>query len=339
MLSNEPSHIKWIDNDAQFSEIMDDILKQPFIGVDTESDSLYVYHEKVCLIQISTTSIDYLVDPLQIKNLQPLNMVFFNEKIEKIFHAAEYDIMCLKRDFNFQFLNVFDTMIASRILGKNKFGLSNLLNDYFDLEINKKYQRANWGRRPLTVDMINYASVDSHFLIGLRNLLRQELISKDLLALANEDFKRICNVESFQSHKNNDACWKMVKGNHLSPHQMTILMELCNFRENLAKNKNIPAFKVIDPEILIEIAKYCPKTIQNLSEVKGVSTKIINKYGNDLIKCVQTGLVNQPVFRQHKIKPSDAYMLRYESLKNWRKIKRKMFGFGDVGLVQKAWFL
>lgn len=335
MLSNEPSNIKWIDNNAQFSEMMDNILEQPIIGVDTESDSLYVYHEKVCLIQISTTRIDYLVDPLQIKNLQPLNKVFFNEKIEKIFHAAEYDIMCLKRDFNFEFSNVFDTMIASRILGKSKFGLSNLLKEYFNLEINKKYQRANWGRRPLTVDMINYASVDSHFLIALRNLLQQELISKDMLALANEDFNRICNVESFQSHKNNDACWKMVKGNHLSPHQMTVLMELCNFRENLAKNKNIPAFKVIGPEILIEIAKFCPKTIQNLSEVKGVSTKIINKYGNDLIKCVQNGLVNQPVSRQHKIKPSEAYMLRYESLKNWRKNKANDIGVESDVILPK----
>jgi ribonuclease D len=315
--------------------MLDNILEQSIIGVDTESDSLYVYHEKVCLIQLSTSNTDYLVDPLKINNLHPLNDVFFNEKIEKIFHAAEYDIMCLKRDFNFQFSNIFDTMIASRILSKNKFGLSNLLNEYFDLEINKKYQRANWGRRPLSEEMINYASVDSHYLIALRNILHRDLISKNLFDLAQEDFNRICNVESFQAHKTNDVCWKMVKGNHLSLIQMTVLMELCNLRENLAKNKNIPAFKVIGPEVLIEIAKNCPKSIQNLSEIKGVSAKLINKYGNDLIKCVQIGLVNQPVSRQHKIKPSEAYMLRYESLKNWRKNKANNLGVESDVILPK----
>lgn len=326
MLINEPGNIKWIDNDAQFSDMLDNILEQSIIGVDTESDSLYVYHEKVCLIQLSTTKVDYLVDPLKIKNLHPLIDVFFNEKIEKIFHAAEYDIMCLKRDFNFQFSNIFDTMIASRILGKSKFGLSNLLKEYFDLEINKKYQRANWGRRPLSEDMINYASVDSHYLIALRNFLFQELVSKNLISLADEDFNRISNVESFQAHTTNDICWKMVKGNHLSLIQMTVLMELCNFRENLAENKNIPAFKVIGPDVLIEIAKYCPKSIQDLSEINGVSTKLINKYGIDLIKCVQNGMANQPVSRQHKIRPSEAYLMRYESLKNWRKNKANTMG-------------
>jgi len=184
-------------------------------------------------------------------------------------------------------------------------------------------------------EMINYASVDSHYLIALRNILHRDLISKNLFDLAQEDFNRICNVESFQAHKTNDVCWKMVKGNHLSLIQMTVLMELCNFRENLAKNKNIPAFKVIGPEVLIEIAKNCPKSIQNLSEIKGVSAKLINKYGNDLIKCVQIGLVNQPVSRQHKIKPSEAYMLRYESLKNWRKNKANNLGVESDVILPK----
>jgi len=335
MVSNEHGSIVWIDSELQFSEMLSHIFEQSIIGVDTESDSLYVYHEKVCLIQLSTLDFDYLIDPLKIKNLHPLFDVFLNEKIEKVFHAAEYDIMCLKRDFNFQFSNVFDTMIASRVLGKDKIGLSNLLKEYFNLDINKKYQRANWGRRPLSEDMINYASVDSHYLIELRNILNFELSAKNLSSLAEEDFKRVCKVESFQAHKNNDSCWKMVKGNHLSSQQMTVLMELCNFRENLAKNKNIPSFKVIGPEILIEIAKLCPHSVQSLSEVVGVSSKVINKYGNDLVKCVQIGLDKPPISRQLKNKPTDAYLSRYESLKNWRKNKANETGVESDVILPK----
>lgn len=321
MLTNETKRIKWIENDSQLSEMITHLKTQSIIGVDTESDSLYVYYEKVCLIQFSSQDCDYLVDPLSVKDLLPLNEIFANHKIEKVFHAAEYDVMCLKRDFGYEFNNIFDSMIASRILSKKGFGLSNLLSDYFNLEINKKYQRANWGKRPLSAEMINYASEDSHYLIELRNLLYQELIAKNFLELAKEDFSRISNLESFQAHKLNDSCWKMVKGNHITPQQMSVLMELCNFRENVAKNKNIPAFKILGSEILIEIAKFCPTSQNTLSAIHGISPKILNRYGDELINCVRIGLAKEPIFREHKIKPSDAYLNRYEAIKLWRKNK------------------
>jgi ribonuclease D len=82
-----------------------------------------VYQEQVCLIQFSTGDTDYLVDPLALTDLTPLSPIFADPKIEKIFHAAEYDIICLKRDFGYKFANIFDTMVASRVLGKQAVGL------------------------------------------------------------------------------------------------------------------------------------------------------------------------------------------------------------------------
>ena len=115
----------------------------PVLAVDTESDSLYVYFEKICLLQFSTPDTDYLVDPLVV-DLTPLGDLFADERYEKVFHAAEYDILCLKRDYGFTLANLFDTMISARVLGWKRYGLGSILQDRFNVQLNKRMQRYNW---------------------------------------------------------------------------------------------------------------------------------------------------------------------------------------------------
>ena len=117
----------WIDHPAALVRLADVLLRQTVIAVDTESNSLFAYQEQVCLIQFSTDTNDYLVDPLVLADLSPLGPVFANPTIEKVFHAAEYDVICLKRDFGFEFNNLFDTMLAARILGRSGLGLGTTL--------------------------------------------------------------------------------------------------------------------------------------------------------------------------------------------------------------------
>ena len=106
--------LAWVDTPARFKEMLSQVMGQPVVAIDTESNSLYAYQEQVCLVQISTIDKDYLVDPLALKDLSELSGLFESPDIEKVFHAAEYDLMCLMRDFGFQFNNIFDTMLAGR---------------------------------------------------------------------------------------------------------------------------------------------------------------------------------------------------------------------------------
>ncbi|HUM63014.1 MAG TPA: ribonuclease D, partial [Anaerolineaceae bacterium] len=146
----------------------DAITAEPLLAIDTESNSLYAYRERVCLVQVSTPQTDYLVDPLALTDLSALGSLFADSRRQKIFHAAEYDILCLKRDYNFTFNNIFDTMIAARILSYPQVGLGNLLSAWFGIELEKKYQRADWGKRPLPQAMLDYARMDTHYLFDLR---------------------------------------------------------------------------------------------------------------------------------------------------------------------------
>ena len=190
-------------------ELIATLTKQRVIAVDTEANSLFAYKERVCLIQFSVPDNDYLVDPLEIGDISPLGAIFSSPKIEKIFHAAEYDIIVLKQDFQFEFQKLFDTMLAARILGWKSFGLSSILKSEFGISVNKKYQRANWGRRPIPTEMLAYAQVDTHYLIPLRERMKSELVSVNRWDLAQEDFHRLCHVSPNQDSKKGVDPWRI----------------------------------------------------------------------------------------------------------------------------------
>ncbi len=309
--------VVWIDQDKTLDRFLSTLDGARQIAVDTESNSLFAYREQVCLIQISTPADDFIIDALAGLDLSGLGNIFSDATIEKTFHASEYDILCMKRDFDFSFNNLFDTMQAARILGFEKLGLSNLLEDLFGIEQCKSYQKADWGKRPLTEEMLQYARMDTHFLFQLRDHLRQQLLEKDLLDLAREDFQRLCMVEA--NHKDNPAYAQVSGYQHLEPQQLRVLDELCRFRENQAERLDRPLFKVIGNPALLAIAQACPHNLSGLKSIEELSPKLFDRYGQGLLTAVKNGLTLEPiVIKKHK-RPSEAYLKRLETLKEWRK--------------------
>ena len=180
-----------VTHEDTLARMVERLSREPRVAVDTESNSLYAYREQVCLIQFSVPGADYLVDPLAVENLTRLGPLFADGGMEKVFHAAEYDVVCLKRDFNFEFNNLFDTMVAARILGREEVGLGALLEHEFGVKLDKRFQRANWGERPLKGELLAYARLDTHYLLELRDRLYPKLMERGLWALAEEDFRRM----------------------------------------------------------------------------------------------------------------------------------------------------
>ncbi len=294
--------------------------REPYIAVDTESNSLYAYQEQVCLIQFSTPRQDYLLDPLALPNLEILTPLFENPNIEKIFHAAEYDLICLKRDFGFRFKNIFDTMIAARILGYKKVGLGNLLDQKFNVKVDKKFQKADWGKRPLTEEMLNYARFDTHYLIALRKLFGSELESRGLQSLAREDFRMVAALDGI-NHRKPLSVWERVGGRtKLSPRQATVLNEVCLARESLAKKLNRPVFKIIGNKSLIKLAESQPRSRRDL-EIDGFTARQINSFGKVFLAAVEEGRQAELVRRTPSSRPGEEYRNRLERLRQWRKNK------------------
>lgn len=309
-----------ITKPGELRRLAQTLADQQIIAVDTESNSLFAYREQVCLMQFSTIEADYLVDPLALSDLAPLGRVFSNPHIEKVFHAAEYDVICMKRDFGFSFAGLFDTMLAARILGRKEVGLGAILEAEFDLKVDKRHQRADWGQRPLPGYLLDYAHQDTHYLIALKQMFERQLQEKGLLALAQEDFRRVCKVEANPENGKTD-CWRVTGVHKLSPQQTAVLQELCMYRDEAARQRNRPLFKVISDHTLNEIAAATPSSLEELKKLPGMTEHQVSRHGKALLQAVQRGLQARPIHRPRNIRPDERYLKRAEALKQWRKLK------------------
>jgi ribonuclease D len=308
----------WVNTNPLLQQMIDDLATQSRVAVDTESNSLHAFREQVCLVQFSSTRADYLIDPLALKDLSALAPIFSNPKIEKIFHAAEYDLTCLRRDFGFSFANLFDTMHAARILGYPAVGLDRLLNDKFNIQTDKRHQKADWAARPLTKEQIHYARLDTHYLFALRDVLEKELCVKGRLNFATEDFRRACLLDE-QKHKSNGASWERFSvRKDLSIRDLTILSHLCKWRDGEAERLNRPVYKVVKDDVLVMMAKNSPQHVVDLSAL-GLSEKQIHLWGDAILSAVHQGVSAPSVERKQVETRNDAFLRRLEKLKVWRK--------------------
>jgi len=273
------------------------------VAVDTESNSLHAYRERVCLIQFSTPAADYIVDPIGLPDLNPLAPFFANPDQQKVFHAAEYDIICLRRDYGFEFTNIFDTMSAARTLGWPQVGLANILETRFGVKMNKKYQRADWKRRPLTAEQLDYARLDTHYLVALREILLQALTESGRWPEAEEEFARLTRLRADPDAATPDpaAFWRVKGARDLTPAQAAILQALFSYREQQAERLDRPPFKVMGEATLMELARRAPQRAEELQSVPGMTPEQIHRYGHGVLDAIQQGLRAPPSARPRSI--------------------------------------
>jgi len=322
----------WVSTTADFQAMLDELMCSSIVAVDTESNSLFAYHERVCLVQVSTQRTDYLVDPLVV-DIKALDVLFDSPKIEKVFHAAEYDIICLRRDYHFNFSNIFDTMIASRLLKKVALGLGTCLEEEFGVIVDKRHQRADWGERPIKPSMLEYARMDTHYLIPLRGLRAAELNAAGLWDLAQEDFRRL--AESNGTAPVRPDCWSVAGKDKLEPQKMAVLQGLVEYRERVAKLLDRPVFKVMSDQCLVTMACELPANRSQLEKSGALSEKQMHRYGHDLLTVIRQSS-NHPVpKRKSNHRPSEEYLKRYEKLKRWRVEKATELGLESDVILPK----
>ena len=182
MNNTNTADFRIIDTLSGLKDIVKELDGQKILAVDLEADSMYHFQEKVCLLQMATENTWLVIDPLPIGDLSPLIPVFSNPAVTKIFHGADYDIRSLYRDFKIEINNLFDTEIACRFLGSKESGLNTVLGKWFDIHLDKRYQRKDWSQRPLPEAMLTYGAEDVKYLIRLREIMVQKLDQKDQLA-------------------------------------------------------------------------------------------------------------------------------------------------------------
>lgn len=293
-----------VNDQAGLAHALEQLSLAPVIGLDTESDSFFSYQEKVCLIQISDSKADYVIDPLLVKDLSGLGPIFANPDVVKVLHGADYDVVCLKRDYGFTFRNLFDTLVASQLLGFPKIGLADLIGRFFGHEIDKKFQRHDWSLRPLHDEHIEYARGDTHWLLALRELFIRQLDRRGRMRHLREECA-LLEAREWQGRRFDPDAYLGARGaNTLDDRALRVLRELWAYRDDAAKKQNRPVFKVIPDEVLVDIAKARPSSSNDLERLLPGKAAMKRRYGDGLLDAVERGIADQSeIVRPTKERP------------------------------------
>lgn len=330
---------RWIATRRELLEMLRRVSAEPRVALDTEANSLYAYHHRVCLIQVSIPGEDYLIDPLAIADLTPLGELLADPTVEKIFHAADNDVLLLKRDYGFSFERLFDTMVAARILGWPRVSLAALLEEHFGVVLDKRMQRANWGQRPLSRRQQEYARLDTHYLLPLRDIIWDALVAAGRWEEAQEAFRQLCQIEYVPRPFDPEGFWRINGARSLQGHQLSVLRELYLWREQLAEEMDRPPFKVLNDRALIALSRAQPATAAELQAVRGVPAWLVRHRADELLSVIRRGQSAdvpqpQPSRANGMGRPDDETMRLYEALRRWRSETARQRGVeADVVLT------
>jgi ribonuclease D len=280
---------KLIATQPELDKFLEYISDAKHLAVDSESNSYFAYRPRVCLIQISRNHEDFILDPLTLEDVSPLGRMFADPSIEKVLHAAENDLIGFKKDFGFRMRNVFDTSVACRLLGRSKLGLARILAEEFGIKLDKKYQRCNWEKRPLSAEQLYYAQLDTHFLVDLRNRLHGELLKKNLWSQAQKEYLRLEKIRLNPPRKWDPDGYLRLKGaQKLSEPSLRVLKELSAYRERLARSINKAPFRVMNNEFMVRVARAMPRDVASLLRIRGLPSRFKGKGAAKLL-----GIINR----------------------------------------------
>jgi ribonuclease D len=328
-----------IDGDFKLTDLLNRLRTTPWIAIDTEADSLHAYPEKVCLIQITTPEGDELIDPLSKINLDPLFKTLSEHEL--IMHGADYDLRLLRKHHDFVPQAIFDTMLASRLLGNTQFGLTNLVAQYLGVTLEKGSQKADWAQRPLTERMEKYARNDTHYLKPLADRLKSELDAKGRLQWHRESCARLIADCAQVRMPDPDAVWR-IKGSHrLNRAGLAVLRELWHWRESEATAANRPPYFILRHEALIDLAA---ASVSGQAIEPLIPPKFSDRRRAGLIKAVQLGLAlpppKQPEPLRHTIRRvSDANKNRALDLQKRRDARATELSLDPTLIASRATLL
>lgn len=239
-MNSIPDESCLIDDDHRLKEVVQSVSDAKEIALDTEADSMHAYPEKICLLQVRTQETSWLVDPLSDIDCNPLLEAFQDKLL--IFHAADYDLRLLFKRFGFRPARVFDTMWAARMVGHERFGLEYLVKYYFNVQLEKGPQTANWGMRPLTPAMAQYALNDVFYLHRLSNLLREELTNLGRLEWVYEISQKVIDQACLAEPDLSDREWRLKGSQKMSRRGLAVLKAIWYWREKKQSVQTVHRF-------------------------------------------------------------------------------------------------
>jgi ribonuclease D len=315
---------------VQLAELARRLEGAPALAVDLEADSMFHFREKVCLLQITTGTENFVLDPLALPDLEPLKRFFADPRVQKVFHGADYDVRSLHRDFGIELQSLFDTELACRFLGHQQSGLNAVLQARFGVALEKKYQKRDWSQRPLPPEMLAYAAADVSLLLPLAAALTAELKAAGRLSWVQEECDLLTRVRVPED--NAQPLFLRFKGaGRLDRATLAVLEALLQLRQSLAAQKDRPPFKVLSNAAVMKLAQARPRSLEALKATGALSPKQVKMLARALLATVAEAealppnrLPRYPRTRVPAVGPKVAN--RAEAFKRWREKRGSALG-------------
>ena len=328
---------------VELAKLLPEIGTVDRVAVDTEADSLHCYREKLCLVQISLPAADvvagtgdagperrspnagrehrsrpqrdYIVDPLAEVDLAPLCTAL--ERKEIVLHGADFDLRLLRRGLNFMPQRIFDTVIGARLLGIREFSLAALVKRYFDVELGKGSQKANWARRPLSARMLEYAMNDTHYLLPLAERFESQLKQFDRIDWLHQSCQRAVEQAAVERARDKDDLWRIRGSGLLRGRAAAVLRALWQWREQEAKAADRPPFHILQNHELINAA--VDFASEKLPDYRHFSSRRRQAFREAAQSAFKLSEEEWPVSRRRfGTRPSPGMMVRTEELRRRR---------------------
>jgi ribonuclease D len=279
--------VRLIRGKRELSELRDILASATVVAADTEAAGYHHYHDSICLLQLATAQGTFVVDTLALTNLDILAAVLEDRSREIIFHDADYDVRLLHRDFGLRVRGLFDTKLAAQFLGEASLSLAGLLQRRLDITIEKKYQRADWARRPLPREMLQYAAEDVRYLPALRDTLAEALRISGRAHWAEEEFRLLEDVRWEPESQANDAFLRLKGARDLDRRSLAALRELFTWRETTAETRDVAPFRVVGNDVLVAVAQGLPRDAAAMAALPGVGPGVARRWGEPMLQAVR----------------------------------------------------
>lgn len=317
--TSSPADPVWIETPDALAALLEQLRVTPRFAIDTESNSMHAYRERICLVQVSLPDHDALIDPLAV-DISPLGELFANPEITKVMHGADYDILCFKRQYEFSFAGLFDTMIAARVLGWSGYGLGAILGERYGFVANKKMQRFDWGQRPLPGHAIDYARYDTHFLLALADAQLEQLRAAD----REDEFRHACLRQTRVQPRPTKAeilgPWRIKGSRDLSPTGRGVLQALYDLRETVAQELDVPVFRVMADAVLLSLARRPPEDAEPMAKIKSIHPRLRGRGRERMLAAIEAGRhAEPPTPPAIERTMSRVVSGRFDALRAWRK--------------------
>ncbi len=279
----------YLDKPETVDRFLTDISEVKELALDTEGASFHRFLDRIYLLQISTRDRSAIIDPIPIGSPARLGQLLQSSAVEIVFHDADYDLRLLHQDYGWHVTNIFDTRIASQLLGIKSFGLAALLEQFFEVKLDKKHQRADWSMRPLSPDMLEYAAQDTRYLLQLKDHMKGELERRGRLRWAQEEFARLEGTR-WEAEESMEGFLRLKGARDLTRRELAVLREVANWRDTVAAQLDRATFRVMGNEALFELARRAPRSVSELSAIKGMPKGMIERASGDIVAAVRRGV-------------------------------------------------